>query len=304
MSRVHRIPAALLLTGATLLAGSGLATAAPALPPAVASLLDTASSAAGSTTVAPDAPRLASVDNFRDVAGTGTGYATPTGNVNKGVFFRSNALSPSDADLATLGNLGISTVYDLRSDEEIAAKADRLPEGATWVHMPIMSGNTSTGSVMDSIHTPDDAREMLRQANRSFVTGDFERGSFARLLTSFAETEGAQVFHCTAGKDRTGWTSYLLLSIAGVDQQTIMDDYLLTNEYSKDSIAKTVAYIQGTQGEAAAAIYAPLMGVEASYLQAGIDQLTADYGTVGNYLTTGLGLSAATVAAVKAKLVS
>ncbi|MFF0818320.1 tyrosine-protein phosphatase [Rhodococcus sp. NPDC003318] len=300
MPRIHRIPAALFLTGATLVGGSGLAYAEPPLPPALVSILDAASSAAGISVPAADAPRLASVDNFRDVAGTGTGYTTPDGHVNKGVFFRSKALVPNDADLATLGTLGISTVYDLRSDEEIAQKPDVLPQGAAYVHVPILSGDLSGFA---NITTPDQAREAMRQVNRLFVTGDVERAAFGRLLTSFAETDGAQLFHCTAGKDRTGWTSYLLLSIAGVDPQTIMDDYLLTNEYSRDSIASTFAAIVQRRGEEAAAVYAPILGVEASYLQAGIDQLTADYGTVENYLTAGLGLSGDTIAALKAELV-
>lgn len=301
MTRVHTIPAVLLLTAATLVTGSGLAQAQPPLPPAVATLLDTASAGAGSTTPVADAPRLSSVDNFRDVAGTGAGYATSGwGHVAKGVFYRSNAIAPNDADLATLTGLGLAAAYDLRGPDEIAQKADRLPDGTAYVNIPILSGNVN--DLVASIHAPDDARAAMQNLNRSFVTGTVERAKFAELLTALATTNGPQVFHCTAGKDRTGWTSYLLLSIAGVAPQTIMDDYLLTNEYSAQSIAATLAYLQQTQGDVVAANFAPLLGVEASYLQAGIDQLATSYGTVDAYLTDGLGLSTETVAALRAKL--
>ncbi len=110
------------------------------------------------------------------------------------------------------------------------------------------------------------------------------------------------MFHCTAGKDRTGWATYLLQSIVGVDSDTIMGDYLLTNEYSAASIEATVAHIAATRGPEAAAVIRPLLGVDRSYLEAGIAQLTTDYGTVDKYLRDGLGLRPQVVNALRAKL--
>ncbi|MFD4470061.1 tyrosine-protein phosphatase, partial [Rhodococcus sp. NPDC058505] len=117
-----------------------------------------------------------------------------------------------------------------------------------------------------------------------------------------ATTEGGQVFHCTAGKDRTGWTAMLLQHIAGVDDATIMRDYLLTNEYNEEWVTETRAYLVATQGEAAAALLEPLFGVEESYLQAGLDELAATYGSVDAYLTEGLGLSTSTIDTLRGKL--
>lgn len=249
-----------------------------------------------------DAPRLAGVDNFRDVAGTGAGYdAQGSHHVNKGVFYRSNALAPNDADLATLDGLHLAGVYDLRTSGEIATKPDRVPAGASYTNISILSGDVSGG--MGNLTSPEAAREAMRAINRQFVTGSFERARFADLLTQLADQQGPAVFHCTAGKDRTGWTSYLLLSLAGVDQRTIMNDYLLTNEYSAKSITATLAQITAAKGAAAAAIYQPLLGVEASFLQAGIDQLVADYGSVDKYLKDGLGLKGQTIEQLKHKLI-
>ncbi|MFC7425897.1 tyrosine-protein phosphatase [Nocardia tengchongensis] len=249
-----------------------------------------------------DAPRLASVDNFRDVAGTGAGYdAQGSHHVNKGVFYRSNALTPNDADLAVLDGLHLSTVFDLRTGGEIAAKPDRVPAGAAYVNISILSGDLS--SSLGNLTSPEAAREGMRALNRQFVTGEHERAGFASLLTQLADQQGPAVFHCTAGKDRTGWTSYLLLSIAGVDQNTIMSDYLATNDYSAKSIAATLAQITAAKGAAAAAVYQPLLGVDASYLQAGIDQITATYGSVDKYLKDGLGLQGKTIEQLKHKLI-
>lgn len=252
---------------------------------------------------APDAPRLSSVVNFRDVAGTGAGYTGAGGvHLNKGLFYRSDAIVPNDADLAVLENMGLSTVYDLRSDDEVTDKPNRLPGGIDYVRIPIFSGNV--GAMVDQIRSPEDARNMMRGMNRDFATGADERIRFATLLTDLANTDGRQVFHCTTGKDRTGWTAMLLQHIAGVDDATIMSDYLLTNEYNKEWVAETRAYLVATRGEAAVALMEPLFGVEESYLQAGLDELAATYGSVDGYLTDGLGLSTGTIDTLRDKLLA
>ncbi|MFC7446419.1 tyrosine-protein phosphatase [Rhodococcus daqingensis] len=242
-----------------------------------------------------DAPRLSSMDNFRDVAGTGAGYTGFGGeHLNKGVFYRANAFTPNDADLATLGGLGLKKVYDLRTDPEVAAKPDRLPAGAEYVRVPIISGDITNAA--RKLRSPAEAVAFMENMNRSFVTGEAERAGFKKLLTDLANSAGPQAFHCTSGKDRTGWTSYLLLSLVGVSRDTIMSDYLLTNEYSAGSIAAMRAQIAQAYGEQAAIIFTPLLGVQASYLNAGITALEQQYGSVRNYLKTGLGLNDATLA--------
>ncbi|WP_336882474.1 tyrosine-protein phosphatase [Rhodococcus globerulus] len=303
MSHRSRAAGVLVVAGAALLTSIGsvaVAQAAPTFPPSVAALFDSGSAAFGSSALAADAPRLASIDNFRDVAGTGPGYTGLAGlHVNKGVFYRANAMVPNDADMVTLTGLKLSTVFDLRSDDEVGKKPDVLPDGVTYTHLPIGAGDYTT--VLSQIKSVDDSRAFMQEMNRQFVTGENARTQFGAMLTDMATATGPAVFHCTGGKDRTGWASYLLLSIAGVDPHTIMNDYLLTNEYTKDSIAKSLATLQSYFGDAAANM-APLVSVESSFLQAGIDQLTADYGTIDRYLTDGLGLSHQTILALKAKL--
>lgn len=302
--RGSKITGALLVTSGVLLAGFsgvGLAQAQPALPPALAELLNSGSAGLGSSKpVAPDAPRLASIDNFRDVAGTGAGYAGAHGkNVNKGVFYRANAIVPNAADMATLTGLKLSTVYDLRSDDEVSQKQDVLPAGVTYKRIPILSGNIN--EMLGKIKSPEDARKMMQDMNRAFVLGDVEKAKFNELLTNMANTNGGQVFHCTAGKDRTGWASAVLLSLAGVSSQTITNDYLLTNEYAKDSIAKNTEGLKRAFGDAYVN-FLPLVTVEESFLKAGLDQVTTTYGSMDKYLTEGLGLTPDTIGKLKAKL--
>ncbi|MGF6595029.1 tyrosine-protein phosphatase [Pseudomonas sp. 2835] len=249
-----------------------------------------------------DTPRLARIDNFRDIAGTTHAYSTAhDGTMRSGVFYRSNALTPSAADLATLNGLGIQAIYDLRTPDEIAATPDTLIEGARYRNIDIIGNNTSGADITRvSFTSAADAITMMQETNRAFVNDAGMRGQFTTLFNELAAGEGAALFHCTAGKDRTGWTAAVLLSIAGVDSATIMDNYLATNDYTAARVAATLAHMPPSM----AAIYAPLLAVDPSYLQAGLDQVSAQYGSMDNYLKEGLGLSQETLYVLRAKMVS
>nr|WP_277930397.1 MULTISPECIES: tyrosine-protein phosphatase [unclassified Pseudomonas] len=248
-----------------------------------------------------DTPRLQGIDNFRDVAGITTAYTTAhDGTMRAGVFYRSNALTPTAADLAILNGLGIKAVYDLRTPSEIAATPDTMISGATWQNIDIIGSTTSGSNITNiSFKSAADAIAMMEQTNRAFVSDAGMRGQFGKLFNELASVDAAQLFHCTAGKDRTGWTAAVLQSIAGVDNATIMANYLATNDYTAARVAATLKALPPSM----AAIYEPLLGVQASYLQAGLDEVTAQYGSMDNYLKQGLGLSQETIYVLRGKLV-
>ncbi|MFJ5239948.1 tyrosine-protein phosphatase [Pseudomonas neuropathica] len=248
-----------------------------------------------------DTPRLQGIDNFRDVAGITTAYTTAhDGTMRSGVFYRSNALTPTASDLATLNSLGIKAVYDLRTPSEIAATPDTMISGATWQNIDIIGSTTSGSNITNiSFKSAADAIAMMEQTNRAFVSDAGMRGQFGKLFNELASVDAAQLFHCTAGKDRTGWTAAVLQSIAGVDNATIMANYLATNDYTAARVAATLKALPPSM----AAIYEPLLGVQASYLQAGLDEVTAQYGSMDNYLKQGLGLSQETIYVLRGKLV-
>ncbi len=268
--------------------------------PVTLSLVATAIS--GTLYAAPiNTPRLATMDNFRDIAGTTSIYTTShDGTMRTGVFYRSNALALSPADRTTLSTLGIGNVYDLRTASEIASSPDVMPDGAKYTNIDII-GNAASGSNITSITVSSaaQAKAMMQQANVSFVSDAGMRAQFTTLFNDLASTDGAALFHCTAGKDRTGWTAAMLLSIAGVDNATIMENYLATNDYTRQRVEATLAMMPPSM----AAIYAPLLGVDASYLQAGLDEITRQYGSVDNYLKQGLGLSQETLYVLRGKMV-
>ncbi|SNY70924.1 tyrosine-protein phosphatase [Enterobacter sp. CC120223-11] len=244
-------------------------------------------------------PHLVGIDNFRDIAGIGTAYTTAhNGEMRSGVFYRSNALTPKGDDLATLNSLNISTVVDVRSPAEVAAQGDTLPEGSRYVNIDLI-GNNGAFVIDLSKMTVGDVDAMMEDGERSFVTSGYAREGLGSVFRELASADDAALFHCTAGKDRTGWISAVLQSIAGVSQDDIMANYLATNDYTAARLNATVAMLPASMKET----YGALMGVRANWLQAGLEQVVASYGSMDNYLKEGLGLDQATIYVLRGKMV-
>ena len=236
---------------------------------------------------------LASDPNLRDVGG----YRTTDGQwVRMGAVYRSQALSLSAADLPAVNALGITADYDLRTTSEIAQAPDVVPAGAAYRNLNVLSDVSLT----PTLTSPAAAEQYMQEMEQDFVTDPTARAAFGDLLTGVADSKGASLYHCTAGKDRTGWASAVLLTLLGVPQDTVVDDYLLSNTYYYDSPAVQAMLKQ--MPAAQAAVYAPVLQVQASYLQAGFKQVAADYGSMYDYAVHGLGLSPKTIAKLRAKL--
>jgi len=260
-------------------------------------------------------PYLPSISNFRDVAGIsatfgGTGYSNPTshgGIMRTGVFYRSTELGVIQAnDLSTLSTLGITQVIDLRTPSEVAALPDITPTGAVEIHHNIYSTYNPASPVIDPLASVDtnvaNVRSYSYALYRDFVINPgnpVEQETLRAILLDLATAPGPVLYHCSGGKDRTGWVSTMLSSIAGVSPDTIMLDYMATNAYTADWINSQLALIPPADWP----IYQPLLGVEADFLQAGLDQVMTTYGSMYAYLTQGLGLTQADIYVLRAKMV-
>jgi len=248
-----------------------------------------------------ETPRLASVDNFRDVAGAAAGYPTVDGKkMRRGTFFRSNVLTLSAADQTTMERLGIVGVFDLRTPGEIERTADVLPRGAVSQALDVLGVRDF---VSPAFNSAADAVAFMESQARGYVTGAAQRAGFGALLRQLADGTGAQLFHSNAGKDRAGWVAALLQSIANVPLDVIIQDYLLSNVYRAQAIRSMKETLRAQDGDALAAIHEPLLGVRESFLQAGFDQVQASYGTMTRYLTDGLGVSDSTIESLRSRLV-
>ena len=235
---------------------------------------------------------LASDPNLRDAGG----YRTADGQwVKSGIAYRSAALALTPADLKTVQTLGVTSDIDLRTTSEVAATPDVVPAGATYISANVLGGSTLTPSLTSAAS----AAAFMQTTEQEMVTLDSAKASYHTLFTQLANSSGSVLYHCTAGKDRTGWASAVLLSLLGVPQSTITQDYLLSNTYYLNSPA--VQAELKAMPAAEATIYEPLLAVDASYLNAGFQQVNTSYGSMYNYAVHGLGLSPATIAKLQAK---
>lgn len=201
------------------------------------------------------------------------GYVTRDSKSINSALIRSDNLSKiTGADAARLARLGVTTIIDLRTSMERAVAPDRAVPGAR-LHVNDVLGATPPTTLVD-----------LTSAYRAFVTDAHARAEFAstlRLITRTLASGHAVVFHCTAGKDRTGWTAAMILTLAGVDRATVERDYLDSNRYRHANPND------------------PLNGVNLRLLRTSFDAANQRYGSFDNYIRRGLGLSAAEVAALR-----
>jgi protein-tyrosine phosphatase len=233
--------------------------------------------------------------NFRDIGGIRTEDGR---QVRWGKIYRSGKLEKlKEEEFNAMRALGIKTVVDLRTDGEVHDSPDNVPEneGVDWVHIPI-SGitdeeleRTNKEIRKQSAEEFDGAGKMETVMERFADQGAQDFAKVFRLLLD--EDKHSLVYHCTAGKDRTGLLTALILSSLGVSEEVIMQEYLLSNYYRYDKIernARLGAHILGIETEASRAI----MDVRPSYLNSSFTFIKSKYGSIQNYLQEGLGLSA------------
>jgi len=227
---------------------------------------------------------LGSVPNFRDVAGPG--YLTPTGPMRRGRLFRANSFVVAPEDLELIVPLGIRAIHDLRGQREVDLRPDTALQGATWRHtwVPGLSSDT-----MRSLETSAQMRDAMISHYRGFVHDADKRAGFASLLAGIAEVDGPQVFHCSEGKDRTGWAAMLLQSLVGVSRDDVVTDFLVTNQVMQLT-GPTLEVAREFFGDRPDEFFLPAMVADVAYLEAGLEQLEADFGDVETYLRDGLGL--------------
>ncbi|GAA4669255.1 tyrosine-protein phosphatase [Nocardioides nanhaiensis] len=243
--------------------------------------------------------RLASADNFRDVAGPGlrTADGVP---LRAGVLYRSNELGLTDEDAATIAGLGVRAVYDLRDRHEVEAHPDVEVPGAANEHLEVR------GIPMDqvaSLATVQQADDVMHRVYRGFVEHPGGRAAFAALLGRLADGTEPQLFHCTAGKDRTGWAAALVLHVAGVAWAEIERDYLRTNDRSAGTRRKYLGMVREHLGEELVEVYERVMVADAAYLATAHDAALAAHGSLEGYLREGLGLSTTELDRLRARLV-
>jgi protein-tyrosine phosphatase len=220
---------------------------------------------------------IAGCFNFRDMGG----YQTPSGKqVKWGKVFRSDNLwNLTSNDLEYLNNIPLRTIVDFRSEQEIEEAPDRKPASVMDSYaLTITPGHQSDVNDPEKMSAlvADNGERFMMEVYESFVT---DPSIIARYRTFFSllqdENRLPLLFHCTAGKDRTGIGAALFLASLGVDEETIYEDYMLSNR-NLDKKYKEILDVYPNMSA--------LLEVRPQYLQVALEQIGKHYGRIENYL--------------------
>lgn len=230
---------------------------------------------------------LAGASNARDIGG----YRTTDGHtVKTGVVFRSNSLNTlTPADLTSLQDRNLRSVIDFRTFFERAVAPDKLPSGATGYWDDVVGSSGSPANYLNMVDMPSLYKFM--------ATDPGAAKAFHSALMQVKDSPGASLYHCTSGKDRTGWMTAVLLTVLGVPRDTVNADYMLSNQY----LAAGGSGSSGALGNTGS-LGAMQNTVQQAWLDDAFDAAKAKYGSFDNYVSQGLGLTAADITALKAKL--
>jgi protein-tyrosine phosphatase len=257
---------------------------------------------------------LVKASNARDLGG----HITTDGRrVRRGRLFRASALHRlTDADVAAVGALRLASLIDFRHPHEIdLIGPDRLPDPPPRrvVSLPLFDPehdvfttvsavlNGQTGEASVSPLRDGGSVTAMRELYRWFVEAPMARQVFGAALRLIADEDALPLlFHCTAGKDRTGWLATLVLSALGVDRAAVTEDYLLTNDLNADSIAYVLASLADRVDDPG--LLMPLLQARREYLDEAYAAAQRRYGSIEGYLTGGLGLEPAILDQLRANL--
>lgn len=246
---------------------------------------------------------LSGVVNARELGG----YVAEDGRtVKKGILLRSGKLaSGTEGDIQILRDTyNLGTVVDFRTSDEIASSPDPDIQSVANVQIRILDeSDSSTNHSVTGIYGADPVTDMIKLVENGTLSDDMYVGTafsqtaqdgyreFFDLLLN--NTEGKSVlWHCTGGKDRAGVASVLVLSALGVDEETILSDFELTNAFNAERIQYMAAEAEKkTKDKTIIEGVKTLTGVSRGFMKKMIDELKLKYGSVQNYLIEEIGLS-------------
>jgi protein-tyrosine phosphatase len=246
---------------------------------------------------------LASLPNLRDLGG----WAGADGRrIRSGLLFRSTDLSKlTPDDRAALDQLGIGTIYDFRSAAERTTEPDVALDGVQEVVLDVLAdaphavpGNLT--KVLSDPATLAAARaelggrgvvELMESSYGQLVTLPSARASYRLFFRGLlGDHPVPALFHCTTGKDRTGWAAASFLTLMGVTREDVLTEYLLTNEQLIPALRSVFDAFARAGGDPE--MLRPVLGVDRTYLELAFAAMEASYGTIESYFADGLGIGA------------
>lgn len=224
--------------------------------------------------------------NVRDLGG----YSCFDGKItNSNTFLRGDSPSRMDSsDIDFLLEYGLTNVVDLRSEREIMNHPNPLAviKDVSYTNIRLMTGDVADVSQMETV----DPKRFIPEFYLGLLKNS--QSSIYDIFSLFGEQKGCTLFHCAAGKDRTGVVAMLLLSLAGVSRSDIVANYQVTYTYIK----------QSAHARQAAELYPPeTMYSLPEYIEEAMDYVSEDFGSAETYLSS-LGISNKIIEAIRGRL--
>ncbi len=241
--------------------------------------------------------KIKKVHNFRTI---GNIKNTEGRSLREGALYRSahlNKLKKKSFD--ELGKLGITEIIDLRNSKEIFEKPDHLPNGITYKKYSAFEDEGDQLSqarklVLKGKVNASDADKRMMDFYREYVTENPE--TIKNIITEILDAEKPILYHCTAGKDRTGIVTALILTILKFDKETIYNEYLLSNNFRKPLVEKRLRLANNLHflyPKMDLQVLEKLSWVEKRYLDAAFEEINKKYGSTDAYIQQILSISEA-----------
>ena len=256
--------------------------------------------------------RMTKLENTRDLGG----FAMADGRVIAGNrLLRSGELyEATSGDIRILLDHGLREVIDFRNEQERIERPDPYIPNVANIHLPIL--NEARHGISKEEQTQNEVEESLFSGELGnthlaaklmvdmyiqMVTSPFSLKQYACFMQHLLDRkEGAVLWHCAVGKDRVGLGTVFLLECLGADRAQIIEDYMLTGRYTRESIQKEVAsFKQRENAGKFEAVMNCLMGVKREYIDAAYQTIEKRYGTVAAFLKEELGMDAPRIEALK-----
>lgn len=236
---------------------------------------------------------LKGIRNCRDLGG----YIGDSGRPTRwGMLYRSGELSKfCTTDQLLWQSLNVGLIIDFRSIKERTRSPTDIQSNTNHriSVLEIDAGNTTKviKGLQDGMSSPTSIYDLMLDFNRHFVLE--QSATFAAFFDLVATQNKGVLFHCSAGKDRTGFAAAMLLSALGVSYEQIMKDYLLTRHYFIPEQFYHTDFPEHFTVNVPLENIKPLLEVNTAYLNAAFETIKNEYGTVDNYLTKALGVTPA-----------
>lgn len=235
------------------------------------------------------------VTNFRTI---GNIKNTDGRTLKEGMLYRSGHLFQlKKKSLKTFQNLGIKEIIDLRNSKEISQKPDQLLDAFIYKKYSAFEDegdqlNQAKKLVLKGKVKSSDADQRMLDFYKNYVTENPE--IIKKIIHEILDSETPVLYHCTAGKDRTGIITALILTILKFDRATIENDYLLSNNYRKQLVQKRLHLANNLHflyPKMDLNVIEKLSWVEKNYLETAFFEIDKKYGSIDIYIHQNLGIS-------------